>query len=99
MKCNIFGSKGLPISKIEHPAITICSQGWISSVTERAMNYQFLTYAESKGYDVANMTAQEKDALKQALLSGKFTLGWNPLLVMCHYEIALCKRQNIIRLV
>ena len=67
---------GLPISKIEYPAITICSQGWISTVTERAMNYQFLTYAESKGFDVANMTAQEIDTLKQALLLGKLTLPY-----------------------
>ena len=66
----------MPISKIEYPAITICSQGWISTVTERAMNYQFLTYAESKGFDVANMTAQEIDALKQALLLGKLTLSY-----------------------
>ena len=98
MKCNIFGLKGLPISKIEHPAITICSQGWISSVTERAMNYQFLTYAESKGYDVANMTAQEKDALKQALLSGKFTLGWNPLLVMCLMKLHCVKGKILLDL-
>ena len=40
------------------------------------MNYQFLTYAESKGFDVANMTAQEIDALKQALLLGKLTLPY-----------------------
>ena len=40
------------------------------------MNYQFLTYAKSKGYDVANMTAQEIDVLKQALLLGKVTLPY-----------------------
>ena len=61
---------------MEYPAITICSQGWISTVTERAMNYQFLTYAESKGYDVANMTSQEIEALRQAFLLGKLTLTY-----------------------
>ena len=74
----------MPISKIEYPAITICSQGWISTVTERAMNYQFLTYAESKGFDVANMTAQEIDALKQALLLGKLTL---PYVEFIHHKL------------
>ena len=61
---------GLPISEIEHPSITICSQGWISGITERAMNYQFLTYAESKGYDITSMTEDKKEELKKSLLSG-----------------------------
>ena len=82
----------MPISKIEYPAITICSQGWISTVTERAMNYQFLTYAESKGFDVANMTAQEIDALKQALLLGKLTL---PCVEFMTNKIRWCKSQII----
>ena len=55
------------------------------------MNYQFLTYAESKGFDVANMTAQEIDALKQALLLGKLTLPWVEFMT----KITWCKRQNI----
>ena len=57
------------------------------------MNYQFLTYAESKGFDVANMTAQEIDALKQALLLGKLTLPYVEF--MTNYKIAWCKRQII----
>ena len=74
------GILGLPISKIEYPAITICSQGWISTVTERAMDYQFLTYAESKGCDVGNMTSHEIDALKQAFLLGKLILPYLELM-------------------
>ena len=69
-KPSIFILSGLPISKIEYPAITICSQGWISGVTKRAINYQFLTYAESKGHDLNNMTTVEKDELKEAYLAG-----------------------------
>ena len=44
------------------------------------MNYQFLTYAESKGHDVANMTSQEIDALKQALLLGELSLPYVELM-------------------
>ena len=55
------------------------------------MNYQFLTYAESKGYDVANMTAQEIDALKQALLLGKLTLPYVEFMTN-YYKTAWCKR-------
>ena len=61
---------GLPISEIEYPAITVCSQGWISSVTQKAMNYQFKTYAESKGHDLSNMTEKEIEGLKADLLAG-----------------------------
>ena len=61
---------GLPISDIEYPAITICSQGWISAVTKRAMKYQFLKYVESKGYDVNNMTDKEKDEWNDAYRAG-----------------------------
>ena len=34
------------------------------------MNYQFLTYAESKGYDITSMTEDKKEELKKSLLSG-----------------------------
>ena len=34
------------------------------------MNYQFLTYAESKGHNVENLTTDEVTQLKKALLSG-----------------------------
>ena len=60
----------MPIGDVEYPAITICSQGWISSVTEKAMNYQFITYAKSKGHDVNNMTKEEINELKKSVLSG-----------------------------
>ena len=60
---------------MEYPAIAICSQGWISAVTHRAMNYQFLTYAKSKGHDVNNMTEEQVNQLKKSVLSGtKFIL-------------------------
>ena len=66
---------GKPISEIKYPAITICSQGWIPGVTQRAMNYQFLTYAKSKGHDVNNMTEDQVNQLKNSVLSGtKFIL-------------------------
>jgi hypothetical protein len=60
----------LPISEVEYPAITICSQGWISGVTQRAMNYQFITYAKSIGHDVNNMTEEQVNQLKKSVLSG-----------------------------
>ena len=55
---------------MEYPAITICSQGWISAVTQRAMNYQFITYAKSKGHDINNMTEEQVNQLKKSVLSG-----------------------------
>ena len=36
------------------------------------MNYQFLTYAESKGYDITSMTEDKKEELKKSLLSGVY---------------------------
>ena len=53
------------------------------------MDYQFLTYAESKGYDVANMTSQEIDALRQAFLLGKLIL---PYVELMTNPINWCKR-------
>ena len=68
---------GLPISELEYPAITICSQGWISGVTQGAMNYQFLTYAESKGHNLSDLTDDEVTQLKKSLLSGKKNISKN----------------------
>ena len=61
------------------------------------MNYQFLTYAESKGFDVANMTAQEIDALKQALLLGKLTLPCVEFMTNC--KLTWCKSQIMNKIV
>ena len=59
-----------PISEIEHPAITICSQGWIPSVREDAIKRQFHSYAESKGLDISNMTNSEKEETEKSMISG-----------------------------
>ena len=59
-----------PISEIEHPAITICSQGWIPIVIEDAIKRQFHSYAESKGLDITNMTNSEKEETENLMISG-----------------------------
>ena len=59
-----------PISEIEHPAITICSQGWIPSVREDAIKRQFYSYAESKGLDISNMTNSEREETEKLMISG-----------------------------
>ena len=61
---------GKPIGEIQHPSITICSQGWIPSVTANAMIRQFETYAESKGMDLSNMTSVEQKQAELSMISG-----------------------------
>ena len=67
--CNIY-SIAKPISEIEHPAITICSQGWIPIVIEDAIKRQFHSYAESKGLDISNMTNSEREETEKLMMSG-----------------------------
>ena len=64
-------SIGLPISELDYPAITICSQGWISSVTQKAMEYQFISYVESTGKNVNELTEQELEEIRNSYLNGK----------------------------
>ena len=59
-----------PISEIEHPAITICSQGWIPIVIDDAIKRQFDSYVESKGLDITNMTKSEKEETEKSMISG-----------------------------
>ena len=65
---------GLPITTLDYPAITICSQGWISNVTKKAMEYQFIEYVESSGKDMTGMTDDEIEAMRNSFLNGNITL-------------------------
>ena len=67
----MLNSVGLPITELDYPAITICSQGWISSVTKKAMEYQFISYVESTGKDVHELTEQELEEIRNSYLNGK----------------------------
>ena len=56
----------LPIREIDHPAITICSQGAIESLTEKAVRKQFENHILSKyginisnGTDIVNTTVND----------------------------------------
>ena len=50
-------SSELPIREIDHPAITICSQGAIESLTEKAVKKQFQNHILNKySIDISNGT-------------------------------------------
>ena len=51
---------GKPISDLEYPAITICSQGMISKVLSNALEYQKAQFAEAKGVEDPHSEALEK---------------------------------------
>ena len=59
-------STGLPLQKIDFPAITICSQGLIQDVIFQALDKQFDDYLVGEGLDPDTMTQEEKDAKKDA---------------------------------
>ena len=40
---------GKPISEVDYPAITICSQGWINKVLAMSLLKQYRDYAAKKG--------------------------------------------------
>ena len=79
---------GKPIGEIQHPSITICSQGWIPSVTANAMIRQFETYAESKGMDLSNMTSVEQKQAELSMISGN--VSWY---IIRHKIILPCGQQ------
>lgn len=54
-------SSGLPLSQIKYPAITICSQGLIQDVINKALAKQFSDYITKSGKDPGSMTDQEKE--------------------------------------
>ena len=50
---------GYSIAKLHYPAITICSQGVISQVTESILRYQVEREAKKEGVDISKMTPEE----------------------------------------
>ena len=51
---------------MDYPAITICSQGLIQSVIDKALIKQFNDYLINQGVDLDNITNEEKKKLKEA---------------------------------
>ena len=57
LNLNFHHSSELPIKEIDHPAITICSQGAVESLTEKAVKNQFENHIWNKhGIDISNVT-------------------------------------------
>ena len=51
--------EGKPISELDYPAITICSQGWIKKVVNSAMDKQFRDFLISEGLKITDSVSKE----------------------------------------
>ena len=61
-----FSPLGLPLREIKYPAVTICSQGLIQDVIDKALEKQFNDYLQSIGKDPATISADELKAAKDS---------------------------------
>ena len=66
----LISSLGRPIEEIEYPAVTICSQGWIENVINRAIDKQMEEYLLDRGLN----SSQVENILKNATLKKQWEL-------------------------
>ena len=65
-------STGMPLKGIEYPAITICSQGMVQAILDKALEKQFNDFLVANNHDPDTITDEVKKALKETYVTDKY---------------------------
>ena len=70
---------GLPVTQIEYPAITICSQGSISQVFRNVREHQFSEFVRAKGLNLDSISEEQRSDLRSDMSNDLYPgLGQSP---------------------
>ena len=65
-------STGLPLKNIEYPAITICSQGMVQAILDKALDKQFNDFLVANNHDPDTISDATRKELEQTFVSDKY---------------------------
>ena len=65
-------STGLPLKNIEYPAITICSQGMVQAILDKALEKQFNDFLVANNHDPDTITDEVRKTLEDSFVTDKY---------------------------